>query len=341
MRIIMKAIFGSQCYGTSLPSSDIDYKSIFIPSPQSILLQQAPRIIVNNTKKDSTVKNTATDIDDEKFSLHEFFRLLAQSQTVVTDMLFVPDNLIVECDKNLWAVVKNIGMRQLTNKCVSFASYCKSQSNKYGIKGSRVAAMKLALEIVAKYKDHDLVESMANEFREQEKTNEWIKIVNLPHKDGTPLYHIEVCGRKIPFTSKISRAKECYQKIYDAYGQRARLAQQNDSVDFKALYHAVRVASEAKELLSTGKITFPRPEASILLQIRRGNLPYREVAEMIEKGLIDLEEAQSDSVLPPEPDYEAARRLICRVYAEEIFTAPELRDIIENKLLKQFVLGSQ
>jgi hypothetical protein len=233
-------------------------------------------------------------------------------------MLFVPDQFILNCDTDSWPTIKEIGLRQLTNNCASFASYCKSQSNKYGIKGSRVSAMKLALDIISKYKDGDLVESMAEDFRECSLSNEWIKIVNLPHKDGAPMYHIEVCGRKIPFTTKIARARECYQKIYDEYGHRARLASENQSVDFKALYHAVRVAAEAKELLLTGKITFPRPEAPLLLQIRKGELPYQQVAEMIERGLVDLEEAQKTSVLPDEPDYGAATELICKIYKKKI-----------------------
>ena len=38
--------------------------------------------------------------------------------------------------------------------------------------------------------------------------------------------------------------------------------------------HAVRIGWQAVEYLETGEITFPSPNASHLLRIKQGELPY-------------------------------------------------------------------
>jgi hypothetical protein len=43
-----------------------------------------------------------------------------------------------------------------------------------------------------------------------------------------------------------------------------------DGYDFKSLSHACRLITEAEELLLTGSITLPRPDAAFLLQVKHG-----------------------------------------------------------------------
>lgn len=41
MKIIMETVFGSHLYGLNTPTSDKDYKGIFLPHPRDILLGKA------------------------------------------------------------------------------------------------------------------------------------------------------------------------------------------------------------------------------------------------------------------------------------------------------------
>jgi len=66
--------FGSTVYGTRLPTSDTDYKSIFIPSKRDLYLGRAPETIQHKTKLDATARNTADDVDEESFSLRKVLR---------------------------------------------------------------------------------------------------------------------------------------------------------------------------------------------------------------------------------------------------------------------------
>ena len=93
-------------------------------------------------------------------------------------------------------------------------------------------------------------------------------------------------------------------------------AETGKGVDWKAMMHAVRVCHEAQELLVTHHITYPRPEAELLLRVRKGEMPYPEVAALIERGLEELEIYQAQSTLPAKPDYKAAEDLVMTVYGD-------------------------
>ncbi len=73
--------------------------------------------------------------------------------------------------------------------------------------------------------------------------------------------------------------------------------------------HLVRLLNEGQELLLTGNITFPRPEAKELLEIKNGKYTYDELMDKIgdiEKGFGYL---PTKSVLPVSPDIQAADEL--------------------------------
>ena len=54
--------FGAHLYGTANSDSDIDYKGIFMPSKDEVLLGRIPKSHSHSTGKDES-KNTKNDID--------------------------------------------------------------------------------------------------------------------------------------------------------------------------------------------------------------------------------------------------------------------------------------
>src|ERR1700744_5377784 len=140
MNTIVKVKFGSHLYGTDTPFSDTDYKSVHIPDIDDILLQRVQGTIDLSPKvKQEGEKNQPGDIDDKSISLQEFLYLLSHGQTMAIDMLFAPDQNL-EIVTPLWRYIQRNSDKFLTNKSAAFVGYCKQQANKYGIKGSRVAA---------------------------------------------------------------------------------------------------------------------------------------------------------------------------------------------------------
>jgi hypothetical protein len=197
----------------------------------------------------------------------------------------------------------------------------RGQANKYGIKGSRVATVrKLLTLLMAAEERHGTTARLA------ELAPDLVPLAGLPHlalielptPGGGMIRHLDVCGRKTPFTASIKTARQTVERLADEYGQRALQAERNEGVDWKALSHAVRVGREALELFRTGRITLPLPDADHIRRIKLGELPYDVVGSEIE-GLLDaVEAAAAATTLPAEADQGLIDRLVGDAYRGKI-----------------------
>jgi RNA repair pathway DNA polymerase beta family len=335
MNKILSMTFGSHLYGTNTPASDTDIKGIYLPTAREIVLGSYKKTIATCRAKQECERNTKDDTDTEFFSLDRYLELLMQGQTVALDMLFAPK---YDCPGNrlaLWSgfeimhEIRDNKDKLLTRNVNAFVGYARQQAAKYGIKGSRLDALKRTMELLDScnaYDPHlrlavygDRLETLVKESSEMvslEKTP-LIEIVNLKGPTGlVDQPHLRVNGRAIPFHATVKYAREVVGKMYEGYGLRAHKAHLAGGVDWKALSHAVRVNSEALELLTTGHITFPRPDRELLIQIKQGQLEYEQVAGLIEQGLADLHSAHLTSTLRDTPDKEWADNLVYEVYSQ-------------------------
>jgi predicted nucleotidyltransferase len=319
MKIIFKTLFGSHVYGINTPTSDLDYKSVFIPDPRDIVLQKVQKTVHEDTKTDPSKKNTPEDIDHEMFSLQEFLKLLAQGQTVALDMLFTPESFYIQSSPE-WETILACRNKFLHKGTSAFVGYTKAQAAKYGVKGFRVAALRAIIEMLNKLPPKERLAYNLPELKvEIEKlNNEYIRFTHIPGANNELEEHLEVCNRKVNVNSTIEYALSVFNKIFQNYGQRALMAERNEGIDWKALTHAVRVAHEAEELLLTGKITFPRPEKDLLFKIKTMQMPYGEVANIIDQGLIKVQLAQDISKLSDKPDIDFMNDLVYNMYSNEL-----------------------
>ena len=95
MKILIKTYAGSHLFGTSTPESDTDYKGIYIPNAEQILLGNY-NCTIQETTGASDAKNSKEDIDVELYSLKKFFTMLKKGDTPAIELLFTPEELIVE-----------------------------------------------------------------------------------------------------------------------------------------------------------------------------------------------------------------------------------------------------
>ena len=324
MNKILEIKFGSHLYGTQTPDSDLDFKGIYLPTAKEIVLGNYKKTIAKSRPKADCERNNKDDIDIEIFSLDRYLELLMEGQTVALDMLFGyepgPGTDIMD------TIYLNRN-RLLTRNVNAFICYAKQQAAKYGIKGSRMDSLKRTKEYLDSCDDEhqklnyytphleNLVESCSY-IISLEKTP-LIEIVMLKGPKGLmDAPHLKVNGRAIPFHATVKYARNLVDKMLESYGNRAHKANLNGGKDFKALSHSVRVNGEALELLSTGHITFPRPDKELLLKIKLGQLPYEQIAELIEQGLADVCAIHGSSTLRDNPDREWADELVYKVYSE-------------------------
>lgn len=300
---------GSHLYGTNTPSSDLDYKGVHIPSGRAILLGKPEDVIDRTIKLSDTIKNQAGDVDEQSYSLAKWLKMLHSGDTVGTEILFAPPEAIIEMDP-LWPIIRAQAKGLLNRQVKGFVGYCQRQAAKYGVKGSRMAACKDILELLSKADQRAKMHEIAEDLHAFCSTHEFSEIVPVEQANGTVLMHLDVVDRKIPFTNSVQQAREIYTKVYLNYGDRARSAMDNKGIDWKAMSHAVRVAGQALELLRHGTIAFPRPDAALLLQIKRGEVPFSDVGQMLEELVDALDTASATSILPDKTDYDLVDRMV-------------------------------
>jgi uncharacterized protein len=96
-------------------------------------------------------------------------------------------------------------------------------------------------------------------------------------------------------------------------GQRPEL-EKKYGYDVKAGMHVLRLLSECHELVSTGKITLPRPERDLLIRVRAGKYSMDKVLAMAQRQFADCEQAAKASSLPEKIDRAAMSKLLAESY---------------------------
>lgn len=325
-QIIFKARVGSHLFGTSTPTSDVDIKGVFIPSVREILKYNTISHIDRGTGSDKQ-KNTADDVDEEYYALHKFLGMIAKGDMVATEMLFAPNFVLGGMPGAAWGSLYRNRHKILSRECKGFVGYVQRQASVYSVKGDRLNEVNETIQFLENFERSTLNYRPTMKLNEIYEMRDFIKIhcagkdhTSFEHVmiNGKEVFHLICCDRKVPDTVSFKEALAIYTRVRDEYGHRAQKAASNQGHDWKALSHAIRVGEEAIELLSTEKITFPRPNAQYLLDIKLGNVEYLKVAEQMQELLGSVESLVKSSPLPELPDYEFIEEFYTGVYRQKI-----------------------
>jgi len=311
MRIIVKMKFGAHLYGTSTSDSDVDYKGIFLPTKEELLLGRIPKSHNYSTGKDES-RNTRNDIDIELYSFHYFIKLACDGQTVAMDMLHAPESMILMKSKIWDKIVKN-KQKFYTKNLKSFIDYARRQASKYGIKGSRINA---ALQVLEKLKKEDPSKKMRAVWNQLPRVEHCYDVA--PDPNGMRQY--QVCGKSFQESATIGYVIPILEKFYNDYGRRAKLAAENKNIDWKAVSHALRAAYQTKEILTENTINFPLRTADFLIKVKKGKLDYlSEVGPVLETLMEEVENLALSSNLPETVDRKFWDQFICDTLERELF----------------------
>ena len=89
--------------------------------------------------------------------------------------------------------------------------------------------------------------------------------------------------------------------------------------DTKHASHLRRLVSEGEELLSTGFITLPRPDADLILEIRNGEWSYERLIEELEDFDQLFERLYEASLLPYSPNRVEIGKLCITIVKSVLF----------------------
>lgn len=97
------------------------------------------------------------------------------------------------------------------------------------------------------------------------------------------------------------------------HGQRPELTESH-GYDTKAAMHSVRLVGEGIELMTTGQISYPRPDVEYLRAVRRGEFSLDKVCSVVSSLLTELDEAEHTSALPDKPKFATIDVVLVRAY---------------------------
>lgn len=286
---IFETITGSRLYGTNRPDSDLDTRGICIP-PTRVLL---------NPFYSFDQKDSGFEEDDRViYSLQKFFKLCADANPNIIELLFAPEKLHVFLNEKGAKLLNNSNLFVSKKVKFTFTGYAFSQLNDikrhrqwfinppkekptrkmFGLTDSPKISGE-GLQAVANIAFDLLNESFADEIRRE-----------LAYRDAKQKWDNYISWR-------------------DNRNPARRALEEKWGYDVKHAMHLFRLMTEGKELLLTGKIIFPLQNRDWLMEILYGSYSYEKVLGLAENMEKDFEEWYKVSNLPNSPDKKNLEKL--------------------------------
>lgn len=311
--LLYLTLFGSTLYGTEAPgTSDLDVRGIFLPSPDSLFLNDAPKSLHFSTGSNER-RNGAADVDIDLWSAqHWLLKLLPAGDTGALDVLFSPSH--AACTLYRDPVLDPVFARPLrlmdTVKGRAYAAYSLGQAKKYGIKGSRIGALKavrhwLQEHAVAAGRLGDHLPALLAACGDD-------RFCTAATVQGEAA--LQLCGKLHVGGLRMAEFARRVESDMRRYGGRAEEAERNRGLDFKALSHALRALAQMEELLQTGRIVFPLREREELLAVKQGRHSWAELEPRIVSRLAAVDALREHASYVAEYDADFARGCVLACY---------------------------
>lgn len=296
-KLLYLCLYGSHLYGMNTAESDMDLRGVFLPSLESLYLNEVPKEF-NYTTGGSNSKNSADDVDMKIFSIQKFIELVRKGDSNGTDLLFSTSNpdCVLYYNEEIKPIMEGYNQIMNLKQSDAYIGYAIGQAKRYGVKGSRLGVIKAIKEYLewvdsSLYFDDlklaDIVDSILKQFGDESYCFK---------KDIKGVDYLVLCGSCHQMNITITEFYNRIKKTYDSYGHRAEQAQLNEGIDWKALSHAVRVLYQCEELYKTGRISFPLKDKDKLLGIKTGKFLYKDVEDTIVKLLDKVNDLKEKTV---------------------------------------------
>lgn len=333
MKILFKALVGSQAYGCSLPTSDNDFKFVYSEDLSKCLgFGYRPQIELSK--------------DDMGFEVKRFFELLTVANPTALELLYSPEDCFLFKAPDFDEILQ-IKQKFLTKKCKdSFGGYAAQQIRK--AKGLD-KKMNWEKDRVEKRDPIDFCHVIINgktfpfkswlvlhDFKESE-----VGLVGLdkaPHcyavyigkhyrgvfgKNSDFIVTSSVPINEVPFGVVVYNVDHYKKHLKEWQSYQEWLANRNmarfvdcanhdQKIDGKNLLHCRRLLDMAAEIPEKGLIV-RRPNREYLLQIRRGEVNLDDIITKAEEDILKLNDIYSKSDLPDDVSPEDFNSTILKI----------------------------
>lgn len=300
---LFSVLYGSFLYGTDCDGSDQDFKSIYFPSLENLLLGK--RLEVYKSRVDAEGNNVPptspmpdNGVENEYISVQTFVKDFLGGQTYAQELAYaVIGKYKDEVSPFAYNFVSDMVSQFKNAEVMAMVGFARKAVFDYSKRAERMNSAVSLRNSLCVLKDK-ILESQKVSGHTQlrldslfegkpildwaaEETGLQIGEIN----NNKIMRSLEMNGRSYGESSDLITLINALNKQIDKYGVRVSIAADVD-VDYKSISHAIRVYQQSIELLETGTITFPRPNAAFLLSVKQG----KEDPEVVTKLLNDLDE---------------------------------------------------
>lgn len=345
---LLVVVRGSQSYGTSLPTSDIDYGGVYIQSIEDILANRYKEQL-SDAKGDIVF-----------YEIRRFLELCSTNNPNILELLNTPDDCIIYIHPVMQSLL-SVKDAFVTKKIVdSFGGYAVSQIKKangqdkkrnweasrvtrktprdfcYIHNGYDTLPLKTVLDVhsedtlglvkidhardlYALYKDYTSGATLGFSGICGEESND-LRLTALPKEkigdSGEFLYGFMyyMTFNKDAYSSHCKDYKEYQDWLQNRNLTReVETSNHGQKIDGKNLMHTRRLLDMALDALQTGKIIVRRPNSDYLISIRKGAVNLSELIEKAEADLLILNDLRGTSTLPDSLDMEFVHDLLFNI----------------------------
>lgn len=323
-KLIFKCIHGSHLYGTNTKDSDIDERGVFIPDE---------KYFFGFLFRTEQFEDKVNDIT--YFEIRKFFQLALDNNPNIIELLFVPKDKWIHHTIDWSEIYENRNIF-LSKKCkFTFSGYAHSQFNRiklhrswllnppskkperkdFGLSehkrdltrdqiGAFNALLSLKLENIKEFHPlKDQLDKMQETHDFKAICKQFIDIDKFSLQNIIPIsdQFVEILQKENAYAQA-----ERYYNQYENWKknrnpERAKL-EEKYLYDCKHASHLCRLITEGEELLTTGNITFPRPDVNFLLDVKNGIYKYEEISDILDSYDQKFEELYEKSSLPHSAD---------------------------------------
>ena len=317
-KILYQVESGSQLYGTTMPNSDVDYSSVFMPTAYDLFSLQKCDYINDSTKASSDERrNTAKDIDNQKYSLQRFMHLVLHGNPNLLEILFCKNPVI---EDPVFTPVKENAHRFVARHVYdSFTGFAIAQKKKLQYKALRFGQLADTLKWFERKRKEQITDSSAQMSEEDAVFLNGMLSEYKGRKNNRESFH-----QGLPI-------KVIYEKVkeeYDGYGWRVHTDSfERLGYDVKFGAHAIRLFHEGIQLLTKHVLEFPITGQAYndIMAIRRGEVGIEEFYKICDRYEENNRKAYASANVPDQPDWKWANNYLV--------------DTLENYIVSTSMIG--
>lgn len=329
---IATIVSGSALYGTATSKSDDDFRCVFLPTKTEILTGQ---VFYGEDNNKENKRLGLGDIDIAGVSLMRYLSLIGRMDMITTELLFAARlkayrlgplhpvfDRVYSLREKLLAGNANSAIGHAQQRAGAFFpeddESLKPIRAAYDILNStgerrltdvpeRIAELQAidGIEIISQPGDRFSRPRGWDDLTDEEKTT--------GIAEGQPLF-VLVAGKKLNTSAPTHDALRVLRRPLERHEEKKRIASRGANVVWKDAYHGVRMIYQAIELHETRALTFPRPEAPLLLRIRSGEMEVREIQDIIAEAMDRLRVVEKAYPFPDVPCKDTTQDLVCEAH---------------------------